>query len=209
MCQRLGFEVETLEVEWGEGVPLDRYVRCSRRTRKHKIKAVLAVRTRRRPASRAIWRQSAGRSMPRSIRRCSMSTTVSALASIDFRMDEWGVDSAVSGSQKGLMLPAGLAVTGREPEGARGRENRAHASAAISIYADMISCQCHRLLPLHARDADAVRPARGAADLIEEEGLENIFHRHSYIAGGVRAAVTRGLEAQAVRHVRRSGTPTR
>jgi alanine-glyoxylate transaminase / serine-glyoxylate transaminase / serine-pyruvate transaminase len=111
MCQRLGFEVEVLEVEWGEGAPVERYRAALAEDRKHSFKAVLVCQN---ETATGVASDVAA------IRRALDETrhpallfvdSVSALASVDFRMDEWGVDVCVSGSQKGLMLPAGMGVT--------------------------------------------------------------------------------------------------
>ncbi|MBV8910232.1 MAG: aminotransferase class V-fold PLP-dependent enzyme, partial [Gammaproteobacteria bacterium] len=112
MAQRLGYDVEALEVEWGEGVPLERYEQILRADREHRIKAVLACHN---ETATGVTSDIAG------VRRALDAAghpallyvdAVSSLASIDFRMEEWGVDLAVSGSQKGLMLPAGLGILG-------------------------------------------------------------------------------------------------
>jgi alanine-glyoxylate transaminase / serine-glyoxylate transaminase / serine-pyruvate transaminase len=112
MAQRLGYDVEVLEVEWGEGVPLERYEEVLRADKGHRIKAVLACHN---ETATGVTSDIAG------VRRALDAAghpallyvdAVSSLASIDFRMEEWGVDLAVSGSQKGLMLPAGLGILG-------------------------------------------------------------------------------------------------
>jgi alanine-glyoxylate transaminase/serine-glyoxylate transaminase/serine-pyruvate transaminase len=110
MAQRLGFEVEVLDVEWGEGVPLERIEEVLRADTAYRIKGILACHN---ETTTGVTSDLAG------LRRVMDAThhpallfadAVSSLASIDFRMDEWGVDLAVSGSQKGLMLPAGLGI---------------------------------------------------------------------------------------------------
>lgn len=111
MAQRLGFDVEIIEAEWGDPAPIDRYAQALEADRGHKIKAVLVTHnetatgvTSDVPALRAAMDAAKHPAL-------LMVDSVSALASIDFRMDEWAVDVCVSGSQKGLMMPAGLGVT--------------------------------------------------------------------------------------------------
>src|ERR1700751_941026 len=105
MAQRLGYE-------GGAGVPLERYEEVLRADKRHEIKGVLACHN---ETTTGVTSDIAG------VRRALDAArhpallfvdAVSSLASIDFRMDEWGVDLAVSGSQKGLILPAGLGILG-------------------------------------------------------------------------------------------------
>src|SRR5712691_8269076 len=110
MAQRLGFDVDVLEVEWGEGVPLERVEEALRADKQHKIKAVLACHN---ETATGVTSDVAGvRRVMDAVRHPAMLfvDTVSSLASIDFRMDEWQVDIGITGSQKGLMLPAGLGI---------------------------------------------------------------------------------------------------
>ena len=111
MCRRLGFEVELLETPWGEGAPIDRYLAALESDRQHSIKAVLVCQNE--TATGVTSDVAAIRRAMDSVKHPAllMVDSVSALASIDFRMDEWGVDVCISGSQKGLMLPAGLGIT--------------------------------------------------------------------------------------------------
>ena len=87
--------------------------------------------------------------------------SVSGLASIDFRMDEWKVDIAVTGSQKGFMLPAGAGIVCVSPR-ALELGKTAKLPRCYWSYEDMVKANATGLLPLHAVDPDAVRAARGA-----------------------------------------------
>src|SRR5450755_4346433 len=111
MSTRLGYEVEILETPWGDGAPIDRYQAALAADKGHKIKAVLFCQNE--TATGVTSDVVAMRAALDSAAHPALLfvDSVSALASIDFRMDEWGVDVCVSGSQKGLMLPAGLGVT--------------------------------------------------------------------------------------------------
>ena len=86
---------------------------------------------------------------------------VSSIASIDFRMDEWGVDLAITGSQKGLMLPAGLGIVCASQKGACRDEGR-QVPPVLFRLGRSDAGQRHRLLPLYAGAAAAPRSARGA-----------------------------------------------
>ena len=90
-----------------------------------------------------------------------MVDTISSLASIDYRHDEWGVDVTVGGSQKGLMLPPGLGFNAVEREGAgRVARRRKLPQVLLGLGRDARRQQ-ERLLPLHAGDQPALRPRRG------------------------------------------------
>ena len=92
MCARLGFEVEMLETPWGEGAPVDRYLSALESDRQHKIKAVLVCHNE--TATGVTSDVAAVRRAMDSVKHPALLLVdaVSALASIDFQMDEWGVD---------------------------------------------------------------------------------------------------------------------
>jgi alanine-glyoxylate transaminase/serine-glyoxylate transaminase/serine-pyruvate transaminase len=190
MCQRLGFEVEALEVEWGEGTPIDRYRAALEADRNHSIKAVLVCQN---ETATGVASDVAA------IRRALDDTrhpalllvdTVSALASIDFRMDEWAVDVCISGSQKGLMLPAGMGIT-CVSEKALGAARRARSPRCYFDYRDMVAANATGYFP-YTPSVPMLYGLRESLRMLLEEGLENVFYRHSYLAGGVRAAILEG-----------------
>jgi alanine-glyoxylate transaminase/serine-glyoxylate transaminase/serine-pyruvate transaminase len=127
--------------------------------------------------------------------------SVSALASVDFRMDEWGVDVCISGSQKGLMLPAGLGVT-CVSEKALAAARSAKAYRCYFDYRDMVSANAAGYFP-YTPSIPMLYGLRESLTMLLEEGLENVFYRHRYIAAGVRAAVLEGWKPAA--RPRRSG----
>ena len=113
--------------------------------------------------------------------------TISSLASIDFRMDEWGVDVAVGGSQKGLMLPPGLGFTGVSEKAFRAsRANSAPRSywdwRAMMPDGETAGFVCTPPINMMFGLAEAL-------DMLEEEGLEACFARHRRLAEAARAAV--------------------
>lgn len=122
--------------------------------------------------------------------------TISSLASMDFRMDEWGVDVAVGGSQKGLMLPPGLGFTGVSEKAFRAsRANPAPRSywdwRATMPDGETAGFVCTPPINLMFGLAEAL-------DMLEEEGLEACFARHRRLAGATRSAVAGwGLEINA------------
>ncbi|MBV8147026.1 MAG: aminotransferase class V-fold PLP-dependent enzyme [Gammaproteobacteria bacterium] len=190
MCQRLGFEVEVLEVEWGEGAPVERYRAALAADREQRIKAVLLCQNE--TATGVTSDVAAIRRALDDARHPALLfvDAVSALASIDFRMDEWGVDVCVSGSQKGLMLPAGMGVT-CVSEKALAAARSARAPRCYFDYRDMVSANAGGYFP-YTPSIPMLYGLRESLQMLLEEGLENVFYRHSYIAGGVRAAITQG-----------------
>jgi len=190
MCQRLGFEVEILETPWGEGAPVDRYLAALEADKQHRIKAVLV--TQNETATGVTSDVAAVRRAMDSAKHPALLfvDSVSALASIDFRMDEWGVDVCVSGSQKGLMLPAGLGVTcvsQKALAAAKGATSR----RCYFDYNDMVNANANGYFP-YTPSIPMLYGLRESLAILAEEGLENVFHRHHYLASGVRAAVFEG-----------------
>jgi alanine-glyoxylate transaminase / serine-glyoxylate transaminase / serine-pyruvate transaminase len=194
MCQRLGFEVEVLEVEWGEGTPIDRYRAALEADRNHSIKAVLVCQNE--TATGVASDVAAIRRALDDARHPALLfvDTVSALASIDFRMDEWAVDVCISGSQKGLMLPAGMGIS-CVSEKALGAARRARSPRCYFDYRDMVTANATGYFP-YTPSIPMLYGLRESLRMLLEEGLDNVFYRHSYIAGGVRAAILEGWKLE-------------
>jgi alanine-glyoxylate transaminase/serine-glyoxylate transaminase/serine-pyruvate transaminase len=190
MCQRLGFEVEILETPWGEGAPPERYLASLTADKQHKIKAVLVCQNE--TATGVTSDVAAIRKALDSAKHPALLFVdcVSALACIDFRMDEWGVDVCVSGSQKGLMLPAGLGVTCVSQKALEASKS-AKAPRCYFDYADMVNANAQGYFP-YTPSVPMMYGLKEALAVIAEEGLENIFARHTHLARGVRAAVLEG-----------------
>jgi alanine-glyoxylate transaminase/serine-glyoxylate transaminase/serine-pyruvate transaminase len=190
MSRRLGFEVDILETPWGEGAPVDRYLAALSADVEHKIKAVLVCQNE--TATGVTSDVAAIRSAMDSEKHPALLfvDSVSALGSIDFRMDEWGVDVCVSGSQKGLMLPAGMGVTCVSQK-ALAAAKHATSRRCYFDYGDMVTSNAGGYFP-YTPSIPMMYGLRESLAMIAEEGLENVFHRHAYLAGGVRAAVLQG-----------------
>ncbi len=159
MAQRLGYEVEILEVEWGEGVPLDRYAEILGADTRHQIKGVLACQN---ETATGVTSDIAGvrRALDASNHPALLFVdAVSSLASIDFRMDEWRVDLAVSGSQKGLMLPAGLGILGVSQKAISAMAGAKSRRCYFDL-ADMIKANATGLFPVYPGLTHALRAAR-------------------------------------------------
>jgi alanine-glyoxylate transaminase / serine-glyoxylate transaminase / serine-pyruvate transaminase len=187
LCQRFGLEVDVIDVEWGKGVPLEGYLRHLVADKEHKIKAVLVTHN---ETATGVTSDVAGvRKILNELNHPAMLFVdgVSSIASIDFRMDEWGVDVAVAGSQKGFMLPTGLAVVCVSQKALMAGE-RAKLPRCFFDYRDMIKANAQGYFP-YTPAATLLRGLRAAVDMLLEEGLENVFARHNRLANGVRAAV--------------------
>jgi alanine-glyoxylate transaminase/serine-glyoxylate transaminase/serine-pyruvate transaminase len=119
--------------------------------------------------------------------------TISSLASYDFRMDEWGVDLVIGGSQKGLMLPPGMAFTAinaRAWEAAQSARNpRRYWDWRPMVEKGRQVAFCGTAPISHFYGLEA------SLDMIEEEGLENIFVRHRRLANATRACVRHWAQA--------------
>jgi alanine-glyoxylate transaminase/serine-glyoxylate transaminase/serine-pyruvate transaminase len=113
--------------------------------------------------------------------------TISSLASFDFRMDEWGVDLVVGGSQKGLMLPPGFSFTAIN---ARAWEASRKAKATRRYFDWRTMVEGGRQLRFcGTAPIPFFWGLEAALDMIEEEGLENVFARHRRLAEATRACV--------------------
>ena len=113
-----------------------------------------------------------------------------AIASIDFCMSEWGVDLAVSGSQKGFMLPTGLAIVAASEKALSAIEN-AQSTRCFFDFKDMMKTNDNGYFP-YTPATTLLRGLRASIDMLEEEGLDNVFARHHRLAEGVRKAVVDG-----------------
>ena len=190
MCARLGFQVELLDTPWGEGAAVERHLASLSADKQHKIKAVLLCQNE--TATGVTSDVAAIRQAMDSVKHPALLfvDSVSALASIDFRMDEWGVDVCVSGSQKGLMLPAGMGVTCVSQKALEAAKS-ATSRRCYFDYGDMVLSNAQGYFP-YTPSIPMLYGLREALAMLAEEGLENVFQRHRYLAGGVRAAVFQG-----------------
>jgi alanine-glyoxylate transaminase/serine-glyoxylate transaminase/serine-pyruvate transaminase len=186
-ARRVGATVEEIDLPWGRGIPPDlvheRLARDTGRT----IKAVLVVHN-----ETATGVTSRLRAIREAIDAAGhpallIVDVVSALGSIDFRFDEWKIDVALTGSQKGLMLPPGMAILCVGP--------RALAQST-RVTTPRYFLDWRPVLEEHRRGYTSYTPAtlllyglREALRMLQEEGLPDVFGRHQRLADGVRTAV--------------------
>ncbi|MFA3916582.1 L-aspartate--glyoxylate aminotransferase BhcA [Ruegeria hyattellae] len=187
MCQRHALDVQIVETPWGEGLPADRYEEILTADKSHQIKVVLATHNETATGVRsdiaAVRRALDAAGHPALL----FVDGVSSIGSMDFRFDEWGVDVAVTGSQKGFMLPAGLAIVGFSEKAMAATKTGTLPRTFFDV---------HDMAKGYANNAYPYTPAVGllnglndACQMLLNEGLENVFARHHRIATGVREAV--------------------
>lgn len=187
MCQRHGLDTQVVETPWGEGLPADRYEEILKADKGHKIKAVLATHN-----ETATGVKSDIAAVRRALTAANHPALffvdgVSSIGSMDFRMDEWGVDVAVTGSQKGFMLPAGLAIVGFSDKAMAAIETATLPRTFFDVR-DMAKGYAANAFP-YTPPVGLMNGLKLSLEMIHAEGLENVFARHTRIATGVRLAV--------------------
>ena len=122
-----------------------------------------------------------------------MVDTISSLGSIDYRHDEWGVDVTVAGSQKGLMLPPGLSFNAISKK-ALAASKTAKLPRSYWDWNEMLGPNRSGFFPFTPATT-LLYGLKEALEMLQEEGLDNVFHRHQRHADATRAAVQAwGLE---------------
>ena len=193
LCRRHFMDVIEIDVAWGEGVPLAEYRASLAADTAHEIKAVIV--THNETATGVTSDVQAVRKLLDELNHPALLFVdgVSSIGSIEFRMEEWGVDIAVAGSQKGFMLPTGLAIVGVSQKALAAREE-AKCPRCYFDFADMIKTNKDGWFP-YTPAVTLLHGLRESVDMLLEEGLENVWARHHRFAAAVRAAVAAwGLE---------------
>ena len=188
LASDLGAEVEEMEGDWRSAFDPGRIEERLRADRDHRIKAVLAVQT---DTATSVTSDIAA--VRRALDACRhpallMADVVASLGTVDFRMDDWGVDVAVAGSQKGLMTPPGLAFTAVSPRALE----RSRTSGTRRGYWDWqrrMDSEEFYMKFFGTPPEHLVWGLREALDMLFEEGLETAFARHRRLASAVHAAV--------------------
>lgn len=187
MAVKLGLVPIFIESDWRTGAKADAIEAKLREDKEHKIKAVCVLHN----------ETSTGCvSHPADIRKAIdaakhpallMVDTISSLASMDYRHDEWGVDVTVGGAQKGLMLPPGMSFNAVSDKALK-------ASKTAKLPKSFWSWEEH--ISTNKKDYFPYTPATTimyglaeAIDMLHEEGLDNVFARHDRLAEATRRAV--------------------
>lgn len=193
MAVDLGLDVQLVDVAWGAGTPANEFARLLGADREGKIKAVFA--THNETATGVTSDIAAVRAALDSSFHDALLFVdgVSSIGSVPFRMDDWGVDLAVTGSQKGLMCPAGFGILAAS-EKALMAARSAKLRRSFFSFADMEATAKTGYFA-HTPPAPLLHGLRRALDRMLAEGLPNVFARHARLAAGVRAGVAAwGLE---------------
>lgn len=188
MCVRHGLDVVVVDVPWGEGVPIEIFAEKLKADKAHAYKAVLV--THNETATGVMSDVAAVRHALNDAGHPALLfvDAVSSLASIDLRMDEWGVDVCVSGSQKGFMMPVGLAIVGVSQKALAACKS-AGLRRSYFDFDEMVKANKDGFFP-YTPPTHMLRALRASIDLLFAEGLENVFTRHYRLAEGVRRAVS-------------------
>ena len=194
MATRLGLDIEFVPGDWRHGVDPAQVAEKLAGDREHRVKAVCVVHnetstgvTSRIPDIRAAIDRTGHPAL-------FMVDTISSLASIDYRHDEWGVDVTVAGSQKGLMLPPGLGFNAVSDKALAASKN-AKLTRSYWDWAAMQETGQTGFFPYTPATNLLFGLREALKMLLEEEGLDAVFVRHARHAEATRRAVTGwGLE---------------
>jgi alanine-glyoxylate transaminase/serine-glyoxylate transaminase/serine-pyruvate transaminase len=187
MAKRLGFEVEVHEVKWGKGIPLDHLEARLTVDTDHQIKAVLATHN---ETATGVTSDLAG--VRQAIDTANHPALffvdgVSSIASIEFKMDDWGIDAAISGSQKGFMLPAGAAIVAFSQKALKMTATSTYPRFFLDL-TDQMNQNKLGYTP-YTPSIPMIHGLRKSLELLLEEGMENVYARHYRLAEGTRRAI--------------------
>jgi alanine-glyoxylate transaminase/serine-glyoxylate transaminase/serine-pyruvate transaminase len=187
LAGRLGLEVEVIPGDWRHGADPDAIAARLNDDRGHAIKAVGIVHN---ETSTGVTSRVAD--VRAAIDRTGhpalfMVDTISSLGSMDYRHDEWRVDVTIGGSQKGLMLPPGLAFNAVSQK-ALAASRTARMPRAYWAWDDMLAANREGFFP-YTPATNLLYGLREALQMLQEEGLPNVFARHARHGEATRRAV--------------------
>jgi alanine-glyoxylate transaminase / serine-glyoxylate transaminase / serine-pyruvate transaminase len=193
-ARAMGAEVEVLQGDWRRAVKPDDVEARLRQDKSHEIKAILVAQV---DTASGVFNdiEAIGRAIKAAGHPALfMVDTVASLGCTPFEMDQWGIDVAMSGSQKGLMTPPGLGFVA-----ANDRAQAVHKTADMRTpywdWTEREGAEHYRkyagTAPIHLLFA-----LRQAIDMLFAEGLDNVFERHRLLAEAVRRAVAVWAEGQ-------------
>jgi alanine-glyoxylate transaminase/serine-glyoxylate transaminase/serine-pyruvate transaminase len=194
MAKRLGLEIEFVPGDWRHGVDPAAVADRLAADRAHGIKAVMVVHNETSTGVTSRVMETRKAMTAANHPALLMVDTISSLASIDYRHDEWGVDVTVAGSQKGLMLPPGLSFNAISAK-ARAAAKSAKLVKSYWDWQPLIAANETGFFP-YTPSTNLLYGLREALKmLLDEEGLAGVFQRHRRLAEATRAAVRAwGLE---------------
>ena len=190
----MGAELEVLKGDWRRAVRPDEVEARLRADKKHEIKAILVAQV---DTASGVYNdiEAIGKAIVAAGHPALyMVDAVASLGCMPFEMDEWGIDVAMSGSQKGLMTPPGLGFVAASDK-AKDAHKHADMRTPYWDWTEREGTEHYRryagTAPVHLLFA-----MRKAVDMLFAEGLENVFQRHRLLAEAVRRAVTVWAEGQ-------------
>ena len=193
LCQRFGLDVEVVDCEWGTGAPVEEFARRLKADQQGEIKAVLVTHNETATAVKSDVHGVRKAIDDANHSALLMVDAVSSLASMDFQMDAWGVDVAITGAQKGFMLNTGLAIVGVSPK-AMAATQTATLPRCFFDFNDMANANKIGSYP-YTPPLQLFSGLKASVELLLNEGMDNVNARHHRIAQGIRAAVNAwGLE---------------
>ncbi|WP_170397521.1 pyridoxal-phosphate-dependent aminotransferase family protein [Ruegeria arenilitoris] len=207
LAGKLGLQPELIEGDWRGGADPNQIEDRLSADEQHDIKAVCVVHN----------ETSTGSVSPiEEVRRAIDAAkhpallivdSISGLASIDFRFDDWGVDVCVSGSQKGLMLPPGLSFNAVSDRALK-HSKSVTTPRSYWDWQDMVGPNQKGFFP-YTPGTNLLYGLNEAIDMLHEEGLDNVFARHARHGAATRAAVRAwGLEVLCTHQGQESGVLT-
>ena len=187
IADKLGLNAEFIRGDWRGGADPDQIETYLSEDKGHGIKAVCVVHNETSTGS-----VSPVAAVRKAIDRANhpalfMVDTISGLASLEYKHDEWGVDVTISGSQKGLMLPPGLSFNAVSKKAMAANKN-ARLQRSYWDWADMVGPNEKGYFP-YTPSTNLLYGLNEAIDMLHEEGLENVFARHARHGAATRAAV--------------------
>jgi alanine-glyoxylate transaminase / serine-glyoxylate transaminase / serine-pyruvate transaminase len=207
MAIKLGLNPELLPTDWRHGADPAAIEERLEQDRAHAIKAVCVVHNE--TSTGVVSRIGEVRKAIDRARHPALLLvdTISSLASVDFRMDEWGVDVTVAGSQKGLMLPPGLSFNAVSTR-ALAASKSAKLPRSFWSWDEMLAANKNGYFP-YTPATNLLYGLREALQMLNAEGLENVFARHTRHGQATRRAVTAwGLEVLCANPAEYSGSLT-
>lgn len=193
LCQRHRLDVQVIECTWGEGAPVEAFSAALAADTAHEIKALLVTHNETATGVRSDIAAVRGALDAAGHPALLMVDAVSSLASMPFEFDAWGVDVAVSGSQKGFMLATGMAILCVSPKALAAMET-ATLPRTFFDFRDMLQASVNGGFP-YTPPLQLIFGLRESLKMLFEEGLENVYARHHRLGEGVRRAVAAwGLE---------------
>lgn len=193
IASKFGLNTEFLEGDWRSGADPQRIEERLRADSDRKIKAVCVVHNETSTGCVTLVNEVRSAIDAAGHPALLMVDTISSLCSIDYRHDEWGVDVTVGGSQKGLMLPPGLSFNAVS-EKALEASKTATLPRSYWAWDDMLGANAKGFFP-YTPATNLLYGLVEAIDMLNEEGLENVFARHSRHGAATREAVRAwGLE---------------